>query len=172
RRQGVPARLWIAGNAMPGSAYLDVLRTKIRLMDLGQDVSLIGTGRDQLDKVALLRASDAFVAGFIRSEPFGLVYTEAFATEVPVVAPDTGAGPELMECVGDTSTLYPANDTGALADHLRALYESPERRASLAAKQRQAFLTRFNATEMAKAAAAEFERAIQDRAGRLHTARG
>jgi glycosyltransferase involved in cell wall biosynthesis len=168
RRWGVPARLWIAGQAMPGSAYLDVLRQKIRLMDLAHCVSLIGTLRDTIDKVALLRASDAFVAGFIRSEPFGLVYTEAFATELPVVAPDTGAAPELMAYVGDTSTLYPANDTGALAERLKMLYTSPERRAAIAAKERRAFLERYNATEMAKALAAEIEEAIRCRAGRPH----
>lgn len=168
RRRGVPARLWIAGNAMPGSAYLDVLRQKIRLLDLGHCVSLIGTLRDQQDKIALLRASDAFLAGFIRSEPFGLVLTEAFATELAVVAPATGAAPELMEYVGDTSTLYPPNDTGAMADRLQALYEDPAHRAGLAARQRHAYLTHFNATEMASATAAAFEWAIRERAGRPH----
>jgi glycosyltransferase involved in cell wall biosynthesis len=169
RAQNVPARLWIAGNAMPGSAYLDVLRTKIRLMDLDGYVSLIGTIASQEDKVALLRASDAFVAGFIRSEPFGLVYTEAFASELPVVAPATGAAPELMAYVGDSSTLYPANDTGALSARLRRLYKQPDLRQRLGTLERQAFLSRFNATEMAKAAAAEFEAAVRRRAGALHT---
>ncbi len=172
RRQGVPARLWIAGNAMPGSAYLDVLRQKIRLLDLGHCVSLIGTLRDQSDKIALLRASDAFVAGFIRSEPFGLVLTEAFATELAVVAPATGAAPELMAYVGDTSTLYPPNDTGALAERLQGLHLDPARRAALAHRQRQAFTTHFNATEMARVTAAEFERAIQGRGGRPHGSNG
>jgi glycosyltransferase involved in cell wall biosynthesis len=169
-RQGVPARLWIAGNAMPGSAYLEVLRQKIRLMDLSDSVCLIGTLQDQLDKVALLRTSDAFVAGFIRSEPFGLVYTEAFASELPVVAPDTGAAPELMAYVGDSSTLYSANDTGDLAARLRRLAESEEARASIAALERRAFERRFNATVMAEAAADAFERAIELRCGRLHRA--
>jgi glycosyltransferase involved in cell wall biosynthesis len=168
RAQGVPARLWIAGNAMPGSAYLDVLRTKIRLMDLDGCVSLIGTVTDQEDKVALLRASDAFVAGFIRSEPFGLVYTEAFASELPVVAPATGAAPELLAYVGDTSTLYPANDTGAMAERLKRLHDDPHLRQRLARLERAAFCERFNATVMAEAAAAEFERAIKDRCGRPH----
>jgi glycosyltransferase involved in cell wall biosynthesis len=168
RHQDVPARLWIAGNAMPGSAYLDVLRQKIRLLDLGHCVSLIGTLRDQQDKIALLRASDAFVAGFIRSEPFGLVLTEAFATALPVVAPATGAAPELMAYVGDESTLYPANDTGAMAERLKGLYRSPERRTALAARQREAFLGRFNAMEMAKATAEEFRWAIARRSLQRH----
>ena len=168
RREGLSARLWIAGNAMPGSAYLEVLRQKIRLMDLTDSVSLIGTLQDQQDKVALLRASDAFVAGFIRSEPFGLVYTEAFASGLPVVAPDAGAAPELMRYLGDSSTLYPANDTGALAARLRALAESPELRRAIAAKQRRAFEERYNATVMAEAAVKAIEAAIARRCGRLH----
>ena len=37
-----------------------------------------------------------------------------------------------------------------------------------AQRERWAFLTRFNATEMARATATEFEWAIKERAGRLH----
>ena len=171
RHRGIPARLWIAGNAMPGSAYLDVLRQKIRLMDLEHCVSLIGTITEQEDKVALLRASDAFVAGFIRSEPFGMVYTEAFAASLPVVAPDMGAAPELMEAVGETAMLYPANDTGALADRIARLYGEPELRRRLAGLERRAFLEHYNATTMAAAAACEFEEAIKRRSRRLHSDR-
>ena len=57
-----------------------------------------------------------------------------------------------MRYVGDTSTLYPANDTGALAARLRGPLRVPRaRRAALAQRERWAFLTRFNATEMARA---------------------
>jgi glycosyltransferase involved in cell wall biosynthesis len=147
-----------------------VLRQKIRLMDLLEHVSLIGTLQDQADKVALLRASDAFVAGFIRSEPFGLVYTEAFAAGLPVVAPDTGAAPELMRYMGDGSCLYAANDTGAMADRLGRLARSQELRAEIAGRQRRAFEERFNAREMAKAAAEAIEAAITRRCGQLHRA--
>ena len=64
RQQGVSARLWIAGNAMPGSAYLEVLRQKIRLLDLTDRVSsdrhpARAAGQDR----SCLRASDAFAAG-------------------------------------------------------------------------------------------------------------
>ena len=155
---------------MPGSAYLDVLRQKIRLMDLSHCVSLVGTLQDSLDKVAMLRASDAFAAGFIRSEPFGLVYTEAFASELPVVAPDSGAAPELMRYVGDCSTLSAANDTGALAGRLRRLAGSEAARTSIARLERKAFEQRYNATVMAEAAAQAIEQAISHRCGRLHAA--
>lgn len=168
RARGIPARLWIAGNVMPGSAYLDVLRAKIRMMDLDPHVNVIGTIGEQLDKVALLRASDAFVAGFIRSEPFGLVYTEAFASMLPVVAPANGAAPELMTQVGDTSTLYEPNNTGAMATVLAALYEDEAHRRRLARQQVEAFRQCYNATEMARAAAHEFEALARERAGQLH----
>jgi glycosyltransferase involved in cell wall biosynthesis len=163
RDQGIPARLWIAGNAVAGSAYLDVLRQKVRFLDLTDRVSLIGTLPDPLDKVALLRASSALALGFIRTEPFGMVYTEGFAAGVPVVAPATGAAPELMAYAGETATLYPKNDTGALAARLRLLYEQPERRRRLGAQERRAFLQRYNATVMAREALAAFEEAIRRR---------
>ncbi|MGI8424819.1 MAG: glycosyltransferase family 4 protein [Chloroflexota bacterium] len=167
RRQGLPVRLWIAGSLMPGS-FLDVLQSKIRMMDLTEDVNLIGTLPHAEDKIALLRAADAFASGFIRSEPLGLVYTEAFAAGLPVVGPDSGAAPELMAAVGETRTLYPENDTGALADRIKLLYDLPELRAELAHAERRAFRERFNARSMARAAVDEFERAIAARCGRLH----
>ena len=168
RRQGLPVRLWIAGSLMPGS-FLDVLQSKIRMMDLAQDVNLIGTLPSAEDKIALLRAADAFVAGFIRSEPLGLVYTEAFAAGLPVIGPDTGAAPELLAAVGETRTLYPENDTGALADRVKLLYDLPDLRARLGEAQQRAFRERFNARSMAQAAAAEFEGAIAARCGRQHS---
>jgi glycosyltransferase involved in cell wall biosynthesis len=167
RRQGLPVRLWIAGSLMPGS-FLDVLQNKIRMMDLTDSVNLIGTLPTSEDKIAFLRAADAFVAGFIRSEPIGLVYTEAFASGLPVIGPDSGAAPELMAAVGETRTLYPTNDTGALADRIKLLHDRPELRASLAKAERRAFRERFNARTMAEAATAAFERAIARRAGQAH----
>lgn len=167
RRQGLPVRLWIAGSLMPGS-FLDVLQSKIRMMDLAQDVNLIGTLPSAADKIALLRAADAFVAGFIRSEPLGLVYTEAFAAGLPVIGPDSGAAPELLAAVGETRTLYPENDTGALADRVKLLYDLPDLRLRLAGAEQRAFRERFNARSMAQAAASEFQRAIAARSGRTH----
>jgi glycosyltransferase involved in cell wall biosynthesis len=167
RRQGVPARLWIAGSLMPGS-FLDVLQGKIRMMDLGGVVNLIGTLPTVRDKIALLRAADAFAAGFIRSEPLGLVYTEAFACGLPVIGPDSGAAPELMAHVGETRTLYPENDTGALADRIKLLYDLPDLRRALGAAEQRAFRERFNARSMAEAAAAELQRTVEARAARPH----
>jgi glycosyltransferase involved in cell wall biosynthesis len=168
RREGLPVRLWIAGSMMPG-AFIDVLQSKIRMMDLAGDVNLIGTLPTSEGKVAYLRAADAFVAGFIRSEPFGLVYTEAFAAGLPVVGPESGAAPELMAAVGETRLLYPENDTGALAARIKLLLENPELRADVSRKQHAAFCTRFNATSMAEAAAAELQRAVSNRAGKPHS---
>jgi len=73
-----------------------------------------------------------------------------------------------MAEVGETGTLYAENDTGALANRLRQLYESPDLRRRLAEGERRAFLERFNATSMARAAAVEFQRVSEARAGRPH----
>ncbi len=167
RRYGLPVRLWIGGSLMPGS-FLDVLQSKIRMMDLADSVNLIGTLPTSDDKIAFLRAADAFAAGFIRSEPLGLVYTEAFACGLPVIGPDSGAAPELMAAVGETRTLYPANDTGALADRIKLLYDLPDLRTQLAEAEQRVFRERFNARAMAEAATMEFMRAIERRARQVH----
>jgi glycosyltransferase involved in cell wall biosynthesis len=92
----------------------------------------------------LLAAADIFVAPSVSPEPFGLPVLEALAMDVPVVASDSGAFPEI---VGKAAILVPPGDHGALADVLEALLEHTAERERLAAAARvQAAHHTWNAT--------------------------
>lgn len=74
-------------------------------------------------------------------EGFGLPAGEAMACEVPVVATDGGALPEV---VGDAGVVVPVRDAQALARAVAGLLEDPPRRARLAAAGRQRILRHFS----------------------------
>ncbi len=161
RNTGVPARLRLIGDSLDGAAFRSVIQDKIRLLDLTGYVDLIGLVRNKRDKIALLHTSDAFAGCFIRSEPFGLVLLEAMATGLPVVAPDTGAAPEIIHRTArPAGCLYRTNDTGQLADRLRWLYEHPDEARRMGQAGREAVARYFHAERMAFDVRAVFEEAI------------
>ena len=95
-------------------------------------------------------------ATFIRSEPFGLVVSEAMASGLPVVAPDQGGAGEVLHASGLGALAYPANDSGAIADRLERLATDNAFRQEASARSRASFNDRFNAKAMGRAFASTF----------------
>lgn len=69
-------------------------------------------------------------------EPFGLVYLEAMARQVPVVAPLVGGSTEIVRH-GVDGLLVDVSDADALAQALLALLSDPERRRCMGAAGRE-----------------------------------
>lgn len=105
---------------------------RVRLAAATADVRLLGS-LPPLEVKRLLAATDVFVSPSLSPEPFGLPVLEALAMELPVVASDNGATPEI---VGTAGVLVPPGDAGALADALGELLGSSSRRAALAQRAR------------------------------------
>ena len=143
--RGVDAELWLAGSAMPGGAHDSTIRSTARVLDLGDRLRLVGHVPTQAAKAAFLRVADAFLATFVRPEPFGLVVTEAMACGLPVVAPDAGGPGEVLRDAGLGEMLYPPGDTGAAASRLERLANDPILRAQAGSLARAAFVARWNA---------------------------
>ena len=70
-------------------------------------------------------------------EPFGLVFAEAMAMTLPVVALANGGAVEVVEN-GVTGLLSAPGDAEALADNLRTLLLDPKQRAAFGARGRRA----------------------------------
>lgn len=148
--QGIRARLRLVGDTVVGAHFRATIEEKVALMDLGGNVDYVGFVEKKADKVALLKTSNAFLAPFIKSEPFGLVYNEAMAAGLPVVAPDNGAGPEIVTWNGLRAGLvYRSQDTGQMADAVRHLIGHPDEARAMGAAGKQAVAEHFNARRMA-----------------------
>jgi glycosyltransferase involved in cell wall biosynthesis len=61
-----------------------------------------------------------------RVEPFGVVFVESMSYKIPVVAPNIGALPDLIED-GRNGRLVQPNDANSLTDALIALLDDPEK---------------------------------------------
>lgn len=80
-------------------------------------------------------------------EQFGRVLVEAMACGVPVVGSDSG---EIPHVVGDAGLIFPEGNAAALADHLRALRDSPVQRRDLAARGRERVLALYTQRRIAE----------------------
>jgi glycosyltransferase involved in cell wall biosynthesis len=81
-----------------------------------------------------------------RQEPFGMVALEAMALGKPVVASRVGGLPEVLE--GADALLVEPEDSAALADAIRAMWERLEREPTFGARNRE-LAARFSVARMA-----------------------
>ena len=124
-------RLLVVGHEMY-AGYAEELEALTRALGVEDIVTFAGR---RGDVPALLAASDVFaMPSFL--EPFGLVYAEAMAMELPVVALDNGGTPEVVEH-GVSGLLSATDDEDALVENLAALAADPTRREELGRHGRQ-----------------------------------
>ncbi len=95
----------------------------------------------------LMAAADVFAMPSV-GEPFGLVYAEAMAMELPVVALDSGGTPEVVQH-GTTGLLSAPGNLDALADNLSRLLADPDRRHRMGMNGRHRVETEFTSARMA-----------------------
>jgi len=154
-------QLLVVGADMPGEHYSSRLRALAAELDLGTSVRFLGT-RDDVPE--LMAAADVFAMPS-RWEPFGLVYAEAMAMELPVVALANGGTVEVVEH-GMTGLLSEPDDHEALVDNLRTLLRSGELRRRLGICGRRTVLDTFTTDRMAADATATYERVLATAPGR------
>ncbi len=143
-------RLLIVGeddlNVQPkGSrSYIEYLREKTRELALERHVIFTGFRSDiQL----ILAACDLYTMPAI-DEPFGLVFAEAMAMKMAVIALDQGGTPEIVEH-GKTGLLSPQDDVQQLAEHILTLIKNPKLRNQMGEYGRKRAEQYFNPQRMA-----------------------
>ena len=120
RRRIPKARIRIVGR---GPEWAAVARLHASL-GLGETVALLGdVSRERLAEEYV--GADLFCLPSVQ-EGFGIVFLEAMAASLPVVACRASAVPEVVED-GVTGVLVPPRDPPALADALEALLAAPGR---------------------------------------------
>jgi phosphatidylinositol alpha-1,6-mannosyltransferase len=124
RALGASARVRVVGK---GPDWDVVVRLHADL-GLGDTVTLLGdVSRDQL--AAEYANADCFCLPSVQ-EGFGIVFLEAMAAGLPVVACRAAAVPEVVED-GETGVLVPPRDPAALAGALAAMLADPARARAL-----------------------------------------
>jgi glycosyltransferase involved in cell wall biosynthesis len=114
--------------------------------ELGVDDCVVFTGQ-RADVPSLMAAADIYAMPS-QFEPFGLVYLEAMAMELPIVALDNGGTPEVVEN-GAVGLLSAAGDERSLADNLLTLIDNPTLRRTMGAQGRQN-ATKFTVERLAR----------------------
>jgi len=141
-RRGIPeVQVRIVGK---GPEWEAVTRGHERL-GLGETVALLGdVSREQLAEEYV--NADLFCLPSVQ-EGFGIVFLEAMAAGLPVVACRAAAIPEVVED-GVAGVLVPPRDPPALAEAMRDLLGSPERRREMGEAGRRA-VTQFTPDRVA-----------------------
>jgi len=117
----------------------EALHAEARSLGIADRVSLPGYVDNPLP---WLQAAALYVMSS-RLEGLPTTILEAFACGTAVIATDCPSGPAEM-LAGDAGLLVPVDDTGAIADAIGQLLQSPQRRAALAENGRSA-LDRYRA---------------------------
>jgi glycosyltransferase involved in cell wall biosynthesis len=117
----------IVGDALFGEQdYAARLRTMAVELGLTDRVHFLG---HRQDVPKLMQAVDVMVHPSIDPEPFGRTLVEAMLAEVPVIATDAGAAPDILES-GRAGTLVPPDDAHAIAVAVAAVLARPEQLAT------------------------------------------
>lgn len=137
RKRGKNCKLRVAGYRGAGDkAYQDRIVSDLENEGVAGDVEIVGEV-SRREKADFLRSVHMLSVPTSYPEAKGLFVLEALASGVPVVQPNHGSFPELVESTGG-GVIYDRNRTGALAEAIASLMDDPGLRRRLAAAGREA----------------------------------
>ena len=119
---------WMVGGPQRAEEerYMRELEQMAATLGIADRVRFLG---QRSDVPQLLAAADIFCQPNRNPEPFGIVFIEALAAGLPVVATAMGAAPEIVDA--SCGLLTPPHDPPALGQALEQCVESPELRQTL-----------------------------------------
>jgi glycosyltransferase involved in cell wall biosynthesis len=136
-------------------SYANEQFRKLRSAGLGSMFQYFGTV-DRAEKIDFLSRIDVLSVPTVYQEPKGIYVLEALAAGIPVVQPDHGAFPELIQSTAG-GYLFRPNDAGHLAETLARLIHNPGERYSLGQAGKQKVLETFTGEAMARATLACYQ---------------
>lgn len=138
-------------------SYVDGLLRRLKAAGLAERVDLLGTV-DRAEKRDFFQSIDIFSVPTVYRDPKGLPVLEALANGVPVVEPDHGAFPEILEQTGG-GLLHRPEDSNDLAARLLELLEDDRLRFSMAQHGFAVVRSKFSAARMAQETLEVYRRA-------------
>jgi len=115
---------------------------------------------DRQEKVRFLQEIDVLSVPTTYREPKGIYVLEALASGVPVVQPEHGAFPELLERTGGGRLVRP-NDANHLAETLQELLTDEKARKQLGRTGRETVHRELNAESMAQTTLAVYQQYLE-----------
>ena len=141
-------RLRVAGYLGKGDApYFEEIVQQIEAWGLGDAFEYLGEV-DRLQKVDFLKGLHVLSVPTTYKEPKGLFVLEALANGVPVVLPNHGGLPELIDATGG-GILVDAESPAATAEGILKLMNDPKRREELGRRGKEVVHQRFSDDIMA-----------------------
>ena len=134
-------KLLIIGNG----TQKEFLLSKTISLGIENNISFLGFRENPYPYIA---HSDIIVLPSL-FEPFGLVYIEAFALKIPVIAFDVPASNEIIED-NETGLLVPLANSKILTEKIIYLLQNPEKRNRLAEKGYAKYMGYYNTGRMVK----------------------
>ncbi len=129
------------------AGYVKDIQDRLDKAGVADRVEIMGTV-DRQQKLDFLQSIDLFAVPTIYRDPKGLPVLEALANGVPVVQPNHGAFPELIQATNG-GLLHNPEDSVDLADKLASLLTNRSWRQALGEKGKTAVHTHFSAQRMA-----------------------
>lgn len=126
---------------------------------LGDAFQYVGSPPDHASKVALLKSFDALCVPTPYREPKGIYVLEALANGVPVIEPQHGAFPELIQATGG-GLLYPPGNMSALIGTIERLMSDAELRLELGTQGHSGIRALFSPEIMAQETLRIFAEAV------------
>ncbi len=144
-----PSRLLVAGYLVPEhKPYLEKIADDLRAAGLGDEFVYRGTV-DRAKKVQFFHDIDVLSVPSPYREPKGLYLLEAMACGVPVVQPNFGAFPEMIERTG--GGLLTRSESGRdVAEGLYHVWNDPAGAAAMGRRGAEGVRTHYTVTQMAE----------------------
>ena len=156
------------GSTGADAVFLRSVRRSLARAGLHDRVDFVASF-DRAARLRFLSSLSVLSVPVRHGEAFGTFILEALAAGVPVVQPDLGGFPELLEATGG-GLLYRPNTPAALAAALAELLSQRERAHQLGRKGRRAVLSGYTAAHMAARLEEAFEGVATAAAGRTRAA--
>ncbi|MET0145314.1 MAG: glycosyltransferase family 4 protein [Ilumatobacteraceae bacterium] len=152
-RNEIPdVKLVVIGRDTSGGTYLSELHKIVEDEGLQDNVTFVG---QRSDVPRFMAAADVFAMPSFE-EPFGIVFAEAMAMQLPVVALNNGGTPEVVTN-GSAGLLSEPGDDKTLAENLLTLLRDPDLRQQVGTYGRERVKNHFTVEHMARALEAIYE---------------
>jgi glycosyltransferase involved in cell wall biosynthesis len=165
KERGLPRSRLVAGGylAPRDRQYLSAIEAKLRDCGLADEFSYYGT-LDRATKIDFLQGLDVLSVPSGYHEPKGMYLLEAMACGVPVVQPNHGAFPELIERTGGGS-LSASERPADVADAILTLWRDRDHAAMLAQRAVHGVRAHYTIDHMTDRTLEVYRELVDNRAG-------